>query len=137
MIFPVVAGDEMKEVQASFLVRRRERVPIFVGVGIEQIAPEFIDEFDAERDVAKHFAMDAVDLSEAKFRVGIFPKFAAVMKEDAAEEEVAIELRVDRRDGSGRAHHLSDVFDESASARVVIAFGRGGAGEAFAHLREE
>jgi len=59
---------------------RFQRGPTGCFGGGEEVVPEFVDQFDAERDVAKHFAVEAVDLREAVFGVGIFPEFSAVVK---------------------------------------------------------
>lgn len=99
--------------------------------------PEFVGEFDAEGDVAEHFAVNADVLGEAAFGVVVFPKFAAVVEEDAGGDEVAVEFRIDSADGGGGAHHLGDVFDESAAAGVVVFLGGGGAAEAVFELGDE
>jgi hypothetical protein len=87
--------------------------------------------------VAEHFAVDAVDLAKSIFRIGIFPKFSAVVEEYASDQEVTVELGVNwAQDGSG-AHHLRDVLDEATAAGVMVFFRGGGAPEAVTHLLEE
>ena len=42
------------------------------------------------------------------------------MKEDAGDEEIDIQLWIDRMERKSSSHHLSDVFDEPATACVVV-----------------
>jgi hypothetical protein len=52
--------------------------------------------------------------AETGLRQIIFPKLAAIVKEDSGDEQIQIQLRINGRD-LGRAHHLSGVLDQSAA----------------------
>ena len=131
----VMGGDEVEEVEADVLGVGVEEGPGGGFREVHEVAPEFVDEFEAEGDVAEHFAVEVVGLGEAGLGVAVFPHFAAVVEEDAGDEEVAIEVGIDGAEGVGGAHHLGDVLDEAAAACVVIFAGGGSAfvavGEAF------
>src|SRR5262249_34418664 len=56
---------------------------------------------------------------------------ADVVQKDPAQEEVAVQARIDRQDALGRFQHGDDVFQEAADVGVMVAdAGRGGAGAA-------
>ena len=48
--------------------------------------------------MAQHFSVHQMELVETGFRVGVFPKLAAVMEEDTGDHEVAVEMRIDIAD---------------------------------------
>lgn len=133
----VVGGDEMEEVEADVLAVGVEEGPVGGFGEVHEIAPEFIDEFEAEGDVAEHFAVKIVGLGEAGLGVAVFPHFAAVVEEDAGDEEVAVEVGIDGAEGVAGAHHLGDVLDEAAAAGVVVFTGGGGAFVAVGEAVEE
>lgn len=87
--------------------------------------------------MAHHFAREIVELVEAGFGVGVFPEFSAVVEENAGDEEVLVEVGVSDGNGFGGAHHLSDVFDEAATAGVVVFASGSGAAEAVTEFFEE
>ena len=98
------------------------------------MTPELIDEFDAEGDVAEEFAWFGVGHVEAVGGEAVFPELAAVVEEDPGDDEVAIDHGVGGADGGGGAHHLGDVFDETAASGVMVFAGGAGAAEAFAEF---
>ena len=133
----MVAADQMQEVQARIVGSGLEVRPCFCVLGFHQIAPEFVDHFDAQRDVAHHFAGKGKGLRETMLRIGVFPKLAAIVKQHAGKHQVAIELRVHTANRIGRAHHLRDMFDESATTSMVVFARRRRAPKAVAHLIEK
>jgi hypothetical protein len=133
----VVGGDEVEEVEADVLAGGVEQGPGGGFWEVHEIAPEFIDQFEAEGDVAEHLAVELVGLGEAGLGVAVFPKLAAVVKEDAGDEEVLIELWVNGAEGAAGAGHLGDVLDQTATAGVVILAGGGGAAEALAEALDK
>ena len=70
-------------------------------------------------------------------RVGVFPKLAAIVKQHAGKHQIAVELRIHAANRIGRAHHLRDMFDKSATARVVVFARCRRAPKAVAHLIEK
>src|SRR5213076_3215273 len=67
----------------------------------------------------------------------IFPELSGIVKQNAGDEQVEIELRIKRRDHYRHPHHLGDVLDEPAAARVMIRTRAGGAAKTLAMLRYE
>jgi hypothetical protein len=134
LVFAVVGSDEVEEVEADVFGRRLEVLPWGVGWGFGELTPEPIDEFDAEGDVAEEFAGFGVGHVEAVGGEAVFPEFAAVVEEDSCDDEVAIYHLVGGADGGGGAHHLGDVFDETAASGVMVFAGGSGAAEAFAEF---
>ena len=59
------------------------------------------------------------------------------MKEHPGNDEIGIKLRIHRAHGRRAAHHLRDVFDQTAAARVMIFSRSGGAAEALAKPVDE
>ena len=51
------------------------------------------------------------------------------MEKDAREEQIAVQLGVDRAERGGAAHHLRDMLHQSAAAGVVVLARGGGAPE--------
>ena len=126
----VVGGDEVKEMEADEFVGRLEQRPGGSGFGVEHVSPEFVDDLESEGDVTEHLSGEVVRLGEAGLGVAVFPELAAVVKKDAGEEQVSIEVGIDAVQGHGRAHHLGDVLDETSAPGVVIVPCGGGAAEA-------
>lgn len=133
----VVGGDEVEEVETNVVACGIKGEPALGCVPVEEVAPEFVDEFDAERNVSEHFAMEGNVLGKARLRVLILPELATVVKEDASDKEVLVEARVDGADRAGTSHHLGNVFQESPATGMVILFGCRGPTEAFAELVEK
>lgn len=133
----VVGGDEVEEMETDVFAGGLEGEPVFGGVGVEEVAPEFVDEFDAEGDVAEHFAVEGEVLSEAGFGILVFPELADVVEKDTSDEEIFVEARVDGADGAGGAHHLSDVLEEASAPGVVVFLGGGSTAKAVAELIDE
>src|SRR5438874_12511924 len=67
----------------------------------------------------------------------IFPKLSGIVKQNAGDEQIEIELRIERRDRDRHPHHLGDVLDEAAAARVMIRARARRAPKAFAMLAKE
>lgn len=134
LVFAVMGADEVEEVEADLFGGGGEVLPWGVGGGVGELTPEPIDEFDAEGDVAEEFAGFGVGHVEAVGGEAVFPELAAVVEEDSCDDEVAVELGVGGADGGGGAHHLGDVFDETAAAGVMVFAGGSGAAEAFAEF---
>jgi len=107
------------------------------GRGLQQFAPQFVDQLDAQRDMAQHFPVEGLVLIETAFRVGVLPQLAAIVEQHAGEQQVAVQFRIDRGQGGRAAHHLGHMFHQTAAARVVVAPRGGGAPEAFAELVEK
>ncbi len=53
--------------------------------------------------------------------------FPAIVEENAGQQEIDIQLRIERRDLLRDAHHLGSVLDKAAAARVMIIASSGGA----------
>ena len=107
---PVVAGDEVEEVEADQVAGRLQGSPCRGLAGVQNFPPELVDQFDPEGDMAHHFSVKGVGLGEACFRVVILPEFSAVMKENACNEEIFVEVGVGGADCGGSSHHLGDVL---------------------------
>jgi hypothetical protein len=95
----VMGGDEVEKMKAHVLTGRVKEGPVG-GLGeLHEVTPEFVDEFEPEGDVAEHFSVKIVGLGETSLGVAVLPHFAAVMEEDASDEEVAIEVGIDGAEG--------------------------------------
>jgi hypothetical protein len=91
----VMCGDKVEKMQSDVLTGRVKEGPVG-GIGeLHEVTPEFVDKFEAEGDVAEHFSVEIVGLGEASLGVAVLPHFAAVMEENASDEEVAIEIGID------------------------------------------
>ena len=50
----------------------------------------------------------------------VLPKFSRIVEEDTSDQQIAIQLRIQRRDLFRYAHHLRGVLNQSAAPRVMI-----------------
>ena len=67
-----------------------------------------------------------------------FPKACAgVVKENAAEEQIKIQVRIKIRDLTRHSHHLRCMLNQSTAACVVVGSRASGVAEARAVLRNE
>ena len=80
--------------------------------------------------MAEHFSMEEMELVKPTFRISVFPKFSAVVKENSGDHEVPVEVGIDRANRARAAHHLGHVFDEATPAGVMVFSCRSGAAEA-------
>ena len=83
LVLAVMAADQVEQVQAHVLIGRAEALPCGGLRGFRHISPEFVGEFDAQRDVAHHLAVQAEDLVEAVLGITVFPQLAAIMEQHA------------------------------------------------------
>jgi hypothetical protein len=99
-------------------------------LGGERLAGQLLDtrrllveHLDADDQVPDQLALVAV---AKRALVGQFAQFADIMEEEAHQEEVAVELRVQRRDAVGGIEQSDGVFQQPADVGVVDAHpGRG------------
>ena len=87
--------------------------------------------------MAHHFPGKGKGLRETMLRIGVFPKLAAIVKQHAGKHQIAIELRVHAANRIGRAHHLRDMLNESATTGMVVFARRRRAPKAVTHLLEK
>jgi hypothetical protein len=121
-ILAVMADDEVLEPQQQF---RRE---FFLGesFGLGDFVFDGADDHD---DVADELAFVAV----AEFAVvSELIDFAGVVQEGAEEEQIAVELGIERSDDAADFHQTDDVGQEAAAVGVVV-FDSGGGGGELAH----
>ena len=116
----VMRSDEMQKVEPHVFVVRSQLRPLLGLFRVHQVAPHLIDELHADRDVAKQFPAGGKGHRKTRFGERVFPEFSAIVKKDADEKKIAIELWVGVADLVRRSHHLGDMLDESASASVVV-----------------
>ena len=69
----VVAADEVEQVEPGGFGGWLERSPIRGIGGVEEIAPQFVDQLNADGNVTEHFAVQAVNLRKTLFGIGILP----------------------------------------------------------------
>src|SRR5438034_11458364 len=90
-------------------------------------SPERIDELKADRDMAHELAAFIVVHVETILGHLVFPQFSAIVKQNAGQQKIGIQLWIERRDLLCDAHHLGGVLDQSATARMMIIAGSSGA----------
>ena len=83
------------------------------------------------------FAALVVTHDESTFGKRVFPKLAAIVKQNAGEQKIEIELRIERRDRHRDAHHLRGVLDQTTAPRVMIIAGRSRAAETLAEFLQK
>ena len=99
--------------------------PSVGNFGVDQIAPQFVDQFDPKGNVTHHLAVQTQGLRESRLGVVVFPELAAVVEEDSGDEKVGVQVGVDCADRGCGTHHLGDMFDQATAARVMVPFGGG------------
>ena len=82
--------------------------------------------------MADQFAAFVVAHRETGFRQLIFPKLAGVVKKNSGNEQIEIQLRIQRRDRTREPHHLRGVLNETAPAGMMIIPRRGRAAKTLA-----
>src|SRR2546421_10973810 len=87
--------------------------------------------------MAHQLAALVVTHRESGLRQMIFPELSSVMKQHAGNEQIEIELWVERRDRHRHPHHLGDVLDEAAAASMMIGTRARRSPEAFPVLAEK
>ena len=70
--------------------------------------------------MADKFAEFVVVHNEAFFRELVFPKLTGVVKKNPGDQQVRIQLRIDRCDLLRYAHHLRGVLDEPATTSMMV-----------------
>ena len=131
--FPVMRGDEVKEVQADIIRSGLDAPP-----GLErQLAPEGVHRFDTDADVPEKLTAQLSWDFKPRLRWTHFPEFPAVVKKNTGEQQVTVENRVGAANGRGGTHHLSSVAKQTAAVGVVIVPRGGGPLEAGSEFLEK
>src|SRR5437899_12798501 len=92
-----------------------------------EFSPERIDQLKADGDMAHELAAFIVAHVETIFGHLVFPQFSAIVKQNAGQQKIGVQLWIEWRDLPCDAHHLGGVLDQSATARMMIIAGSSGA----------
>ena len=124
--------NEMQQMQAHDFRSRLECRPLRSGGIFQQITPEFVYQFQTQRDVAQHFGGEIVGHGEAGLHIRILPELAAVVKQDSRDHQIPVQLRIQTRQRHRAAHHLRHMLHQAATAGMVVFACCAGAAEALA-----
>ncbi len=92
------------------------------GFGVE-LGDLFVEQALGDGDVADQLAFERVVEGGAP---GEFADLADVVQDGAGDEEVRVDLRVERGGGEADADEAEDVLEQAADPGVVQTFGGGG-----------
>src|SRR5580765_6064097 len=111
--------NEMQKMYAHILRGWTILFPHICFFGGEPL-PQRIDELESDRNVADQFTKLVVAHNETGFGELVFPKLTRVVKENARDQKIKVQLGIERRDGPGYAHHLRGVLDETPAPSMMI-----------------
>ena len=98
---------------------RREIFPRF-GVFDAQSSPQRVYQFESDGDVPHQFAQFVITHYESVLRQRVLPKFTGVVEKNSREQQVKVQLRVERCDLLSHAHHLCSMLDQSTAPRMMV-----------------
>src|ERR1700704_1741016 len=125
--------NQVEQVKPDFFGGGRKVFPFFQ----RKFAPEGVDEFYADADMAKQFAAQIARDLKADFRRTHLPHFAAIVNEDTREQEVAVERGINHAQCAGCSHHLRSVAKQAAAKGMVVVPSRGSAAKPRSKFLEE